>query len=195
MMPELTIDPNTLRQWYLDSRRNMLVCAPAKCGSNAVRRAINPKWAEGNFRRLARRHKCGPFAPADLSLNKFKGVARYLVVRDPVDRFASLWRDKCRDGRGSPRILEHTKGLTPDQLMDLIERYPFGNSHWYPQYAYKIPGAIPVRINTLLELMGVDPTAVVGGTTKFDDDPPMPVERIMQHYRHDKRLYEEACAL
>jgi len=42
--------------------------------------------------------------------------------------------------------------------------------------------------------MEVEPTAV-GGTTKFDDDPPVPVERITQHYRHDERLYEEACAL
>ena len=54
----------------------------------------------------------------------------FFVVREPVDRFKSLWRSKCRD---EDNIADHRVcGMQPKQLMQHILA---GNTdvHWAPQ--------------------------------------------------------------
>lgn len=170
------------RHWYLVRSdtypEGAWICAAPKAGSTAVRSCV------GRPEFQAERHAASEI-PAD-------GRRRFLGIREPVARFYSLWRDKCRDhGTGIP---EELHGVTPDALMDYIEAHPDENHHWVRQTDYLTPGATRlVPFDRLLETVGLD---LPGRRNQHHyprpDDPPMPVERILSHYAADAEAYRRA---
>lgn len=151
------------------------LCAPPKCGGTALYCAalgIDPKLGRHVFSEARNRTEfvADPKRPA------------YLAVRDPVERFASLWRDKCR---GHDENYPWLHGLRPHELMDLIEAEPQRNAHWFPQRYWWREGVQTVPYAKLSKHVGLPLIRV--NTTK-PDRTPMPVERIKRHYREDYSL-------
>ena len=104
-----------IREW------DMVVGVCPKCGSGSIRAAID---AEG----LEYWHRADPMEVS----------RRVFVVRHPLDRFESLWRNKCRDGglvrvgkKIAPGTFHQLDGLTPRELFEYSLKNP--NHHWTPQ--------------------------------------------------------------
>jgi len=91
--------------WYYFKEQNISLMAPPKCGSSSIKQFIWMNELENDIM-MIKHHE----ARGDI----------YCVVRDPVDRFCSLWKGKCRD-KGHTRHNEHMHSLTPSRLMDFIE--------------------------------------------------------------------------
>ena len=108
-----------------------------------------------------------------------------MAVREPLSRFGSLWRDKCYDR--PPRVIDYVKGMSPDQLMDHIEDFPFGNGHWVPQWYYTLPGIKLVKYDKLQEFLGL-PQTHANQSKKTEID--LPEERILSHYRKDLEMWK-----
>lgn len=93
--------------WLTDKERRIAFGVPPKNGYQSIRKVLN-----------------GQSGPVRIPLNRLKHFPRKVfVVRHPVERFMSLYRNKCRDGeRGlhldhiaSPRALfEHIQTAPPD---------------------------------------------------------------------------------
>jgi hypothetical protein len=89
-----------------------------KAGSSSIRQAITQE---------GRDYWVVPF-PEDVE-------HRIAIIRHPVFRFKSLWRNKCRDG-GKIMLAKHLnqhpiRGLTPSELFEYIQKHD--NYHWTPQ--------------------------------------------------------------
>lgn len=174
--------------WFYLESLDVCVCVPAKCGITSLRVAMWP-WAKGmtEIRKKAADEGFGPYTPRRV-MEERPHTRKIMSVRDPVERFGSLWRDKCRRERYNQQYWEKFKGMTPDELMDLIERWPLGNSHWFPQYYYTVPDAEIVPYDRLGEFLGVE-IAARNVTEKRGEDPALPKERILDHYRKDLELW------
>ena len=99
---------------------NLTIGAPPKCGSSSIYDALQREFGVDDLR------YCD-----DVALLKRELVSGPLVfiVRCPLARFKSLWRNKCRDGG---RLDGHdVKGKTPEELFDYILTHY--NHHWTPQ--------------------------------------------------------------
>lgn len=174
--------------WFYVRQKDICFCVPAKCGGTAFYRAVFNVPADVPIEhsrsyavRLALDLGAGPFSPHEVN-KYFPDVKRFLIVRDPVDRFMSLWRNKCRrDGDESQRYLV---GWTPEQLIDHVEKFPFGNPHWVPQYSYLLPKTKVVR-----SFKGLLVTTRHNMTQQLADDPEPPKERIATHYAQDMKLW------
>lgn len=154
------------------------VCAPPKCGGTALYCAalgIEPGGRSEYSRALEKTE----FVSPEQALQS--GLPCVLAVRDPVDRFASLWRDKCRNG--DPNLPE-LSGLSPDELMDLVEQNPLENSHWAPQSAHWLPGIDVVDYLDFPNRIALQ-TYPLNATRSQPDDADMPVKRIRAHYAAD----------
>jgi len=99
--------------WWVIPEWNMTLGLPPRCGSSTV---LHYLQAEGIL----------AYRPTE-----FTGRCTF-VVRDPVDRFVSLWRAKCRDRNlltvddtDSPII-----DMTPTELIEFIETTDIQNPHW-----------------------------------------------------------------
>lgn len=110
----------------------------------------------------------------------------FMAVRDPVDRFASLWRNKCRDGDPNMPVL---KGMSPRKLLRTIRKNPSGNTHWIPQAVLYRPGVEVVDYRQLGDRLGLDEIRV--NETKRRRGPAMPADAIRRHYAADARLWEK----
>lgn len=136
----------------------------------------------------------GPFLGKEIDV-LYPDIPHYLAVREPVSRFASLWRNKSRDLCGEIADISH---LSPDELIDHIETYPYGNSHWFPQYMYLTERAIPVESRILIGLIddeierrGITYDPFINKSEKRESDPIMPVDRIKKHYSLDCELWSK----
>lgn len=159
--------------WF--KRRDTWVCAPPKCGGTALYCAalgIDPKVGRHVF----------STAQGLTEFHDEPGRPALMAVRDPVDRFASLWRDKCRDGDENMPWLA---GMTPDELMTHIEADPAGNPHWMPQRYWWREWVETVPFRLIAERLEL-PVVRVNATAP--DDTPMPVARIKAHYEQDIEL-------
>lgn len=153
----------------------IFLCAPPKCGGTALycsALGIDPCLGRHVFSKAQELTKFyeNPRLPA------------FMSVRDPVERFGSLWRDKCRDGDENMKWLS---GMTPDDLMDHIEKDPEGNSHWFPQRFWWREGVEVVSFRQLHARVGLP---IIRVNVTQSDDTPLPVERIKVHYHMDYGL-------
>jgi hypothetical protein len=129
----------------------------------------------------------------------------HFIVRDPVSRFESLWRNKCRDGHGGTynektqypiwRKLHHA---TPDELMDYIEA---GNTdaHWMHQT--KVLGGLDAKLIPLTmldfwwkqsglgDLLPYRANTTVKDDTVFSDEL---IQRVLTFYAEDVILHNKA---
>jgi hypothetical protein len=162
--------------------QDQYVCAPPKCGGTALYCAalgIEPGGRSEYSRALEKTE----FVSPDQALQHELPIV--LAVRDPVDRFASLWRDKCRDG--DPNLPE-LQGLSPTELMDLVEHNPLGNAHWAPQCEHWRPGIEAVDYLDFPAWIGLQ-TERINATSAKPQDADMPTIRILAHYSADLQLH------
>lgn len=181
------VDP--LAYWYRSRDGKALICAPPKCGSSALAQRYFDKQSVGDLQSTLVQSgdlNLGPWRACDLSA-VHPDLPRLLAVRDPVERFASLWRNKCRDKLTEFGIAA-VHGMSPLQLLDHVARYPFGDLHWFPLAAYHAPGVQCLPVGRLLDQLGIK--AGWNATQARETDPPMPVEAIRDLYAADVKLWE-----
>jgi hypothetical protein len=155
----------------------MFLCAPPKCGGTALYCAalgIDPSLGRHVF----------STAQGLTEFYEEPGEPAFMAVRDPIDRFGSLWRDKCRDGDEN---MPELQGMTPELLMDIVEREPQGNAHWMPQRYWWREGVQIIDFREISKRLGL-PTLSVNVTEP--DHTPLPIERIVRHYHMDFELIE-----
>ena len=128
----------------------------------------------------------GPFHPKEAEY-LYPHVPHYLAVRHPVDRFRSVWQNKCRDQMGPP---VEVYGMTPDELMDYIEVVE--DRHWRRQSENLTGITQPVLVAELLQMIGAEKH--INKTERQDSDPDMPIDRILNYYADDLRIWEDACS-
>lgn len=98
--------------WLTDRSRQVAIGVPFKNGYTSILKVLNAKSA-----------------PIRIQPNHMKNFRRKVfIVRHPLDRFLSLWRNKCRD-RGAGVAVE---GFTMQQLFDRILTGPV-DDHWRKQ--------------------------------------------------------------
>ena len=136
------------------------------------------------------------FKDMGLSARQVKRMSgeRLLAVRDPVDRFRSLWKHVNREAMADRRhgfIWEHRlHGSTPDELMAFVESHPDENRHWVRQSSYLVEDVILVRFDRILAQLGLPEKHLNGIDAEC---PPMPVDRILSHYSVDKALADRSA--
>ena len=116
--------------WFKFPEWNITMGVPWKCGTSTLRNFIHTNGIP--FYHIQHKHVHGE---------------AYFVIRHPVDRFMSLWRQKCRDKSQNIFMVSQNKirvpkyrtntwdilgGASPEELMDYIEA---GHSepYWTPQ--------------------------------------------------------------
>lgn len=164
------------------------VCVPPKCGWTSFRHAVNPATLVGantfsSYMRAERRGMYGPHQVAQRTGKKF------LAVRDPVDRFSSLYRQATGNAAWARKQLLPER-MTPDELLDIIRATPLGNVHWYPVAGYLVTDAVLVPFDRLLSELGYK--AVHKNRGPVVADLRLPEYRIRAHYARDDEIYTGA---
>lgn len=182
--------------WYIVDD-DTVACAPPKCGFMSFSAALIPRMPEtlehnpnvavghitlGYMRAIGR----GPFTAVEVMKN-FGDRRRVLAIRDPVARFRSIWRDKCRPELRKDPAYEDVAGLNPFELMDYVEAYPFGDEHWQPQWSYILPDVEMVPFDQFNEYLGLPAVHIHSynrGHVVVPDD------RIRRHYDRDVEIWK-----
>lgn len=172
--------------WFIV--QETFVCAPPKCGGTALYRSALRIGSDIPDRHVfsAALSRAEFFTPEQMLTSGLKAV---MAVRDPVSRFGSLWRDKCRD---TDENIPELSGLSPDQLMDVIEANAEGNSHWMPQAVHYREGVELVYYRRLLCRLKL-PLIKANRTRLKHSDPAFPIKRIVAHYRTDVELISRSA--
>lgn len=170
---------------------------PHKCGSTSFRAAVagvddQNILAKGplKFREFMSRQGRGPVRPDRLP----EGTApRYLAIREPVERFVSLWRSlwgASEAGKDTVLIRDYDlKFASPDDLMDVIEANDDANYHWLRQAAYLCEGVTLVSSEDLLETLGLEIRNA--NPSQPIDVPDLPLNRIFDHFAVDLSLHAQ----
>ena len=119
------------------------------------------------------------------------------VVREPIARFKSLWRQKVRDGGNmankSQKLVED---LTPDELLDMIETSEYRDAHWMRQSELMGPHAtqiIPIeKLGDWWEKQGYGKGEHVHKTSGHVEVSPELEARLKKYYADDVEMYEKA---
>lgn len=184
-----------LNLWYYLLSMDVCVCVPAKCGGTAFYQAafhvheVEPRHVKSAVDRLASMSGAGPYTPIEVS-TYYPTKRKIMAVRHPVQRFVSLWRDKCRDGDENMPMVA---GWDPETLLQHIKEYPAGNDHWMPQYLYQAPGCEVVDYQKLMPLLGLKAERV-NVTYGKETDPEMPKTDIIRQFQQDYFLWRNHCA-
>jgi len=99
--------------WFYIPQWNITIAAPPKGGSSSLKQFMANNEIECYY----------------IPHNQVTGDV-YFVVRNPLDRFASLWKSKCRDKANISNKQVH--GMAPWELMSYIESGA-KDVHWTPQ--------------------------------------------------------------
>lgn len=108
------------RVWFYFKEWKFTIMNPPKCGGSSIKQFIWMNELEDKIVHLMQNEA-----------KKTPGE-NYVVIRNPLDRFASLWKNKCRDKDN----IKDTEiyGMSPNQLMTHIEN-GHKDIHWTPQSA------------------------------------------------------------
>ena len=177
--PGLLADKNNRLRgygWLHIPEWGFTIAAPPKGGSSSLKRFADTSNLEYNY----------------IPHNQVRGKA-YFVVRNPLDRFESLWKSKCRDKRAIANDKVH--GMTPRALMLHIVA---GNKdvHWTKQV--DLIGSLDVELIALDNLNdwwrdnGCGELEMVNETSGS-----MPADEavdnwLRDHYAEDFILYDKA---
>jgi hypothetical protein len=164
--------------WYYFKDHKFTIVAPAKCGSSSIMQFIWMNEIEDSVLVLKQHQVVGE---------------TYTIIRDPIDRFCSLWRSKCRDKKNirDKRIY----GMSPSELMTHIESGA-KDAHWTQQN--RIIGKLdPVLIP--LEMLGwwwkqsgLGELGKYNATEGEVDISDKLKARILRFYANDLELYHKA---
>jgi len=138
--------------------------------------------------------KCGAtslekWAKTHNALPRVHGYAhdclRCFFVRDPLERFISLYRNKSEGGYGNLNLI---KGKSPEELISFIESNKVWNQHWGLQS--EILGdveAILLPLELMTPLLGAEKYNTSTGEVVMSRSI---INRIYAHYDADKKLYQ-----
>lgn len=165
--------------WFVVPDWNLTIAAPPKAGSSSLKQYFYE--CDMDNVTMVPRYK----------VNTSSEI--FFVVRDPIDRFASLWRSKCRDKDNIGDYSVH--GMSLDELMDYIEA---GNRdiHWASQETL-LNGldANLIRLENLQQWFsdrGYGDLPTVNSTDGNVDIDDSLKDRILTHYAEDLILYNTA---
>lgn len=160
-------------RWFLVNGK--YVCVPNKCGWTSFKVAVSGLRRTPDFLRyMGVRAFTAPGTPA------------FISIRNPVDRFRSLWAHVNRKDLEVPEegfiARWGLRGLSPGGLMDVVQEYPDGNEHWIPQASYWSEGVSFIQHDKMLWLLGL-PEVRENASPAISE--PMPEDRILRHYARD----------
>lgn len=167
--------------------------APAKSGSSMLRQLTidNHIYPDVTDLKSARHKRIGTASvPA--------GLWRIGVVRHPVSRFYSLWRNVQERPRSEKNFYKRFEGLSPRQMWDELKVMPFTDYHFQPQWMvglYTADQLIRLEdfddwfITTFSEL--VPPQHLNVSVRPYERDPSID-EEVLEEYRQDFELWERA---
>ena len=163
--------------WLTDRARKYAFGVPFKNGYTSVKKVLN-----------------GPQGAIRIPPNHMKKFPnKVFIVRHPLDRFLSLWRNKSRD-HGSGAAVE---GLTMDELWQRIQDGQ-PDEHWTRQVEmlgkYR-DQALLIRLEDLPEWWHENMQAEFpheNQSAPYDKISDELREQVLTHYAEDVRLYDEA---
>ncbi len=170
---------NITHIWYYFKDYEFIVMAPPKCGSSSIRQFI---WMnEIEDRIIVLKH------------HQVFGDEIYAIIRDPISRFCSLWRSKCRD----EEIIRDKRihGMSLSELMTHIEGGA-KDAHWTQQS--KIIGnlnPVLIRLEHLNEWWSANMHGELGTFNSTEGNTEISNElksRILTFYADDLELYQKA---
>lgn len=121
-------------RWLLVEPLNLCILVMPKCGALTVYGAIEKKLTgkiPSNPARIAEDNPNDCSFVWQQEFLKRVDIEKICVTRDPVDRFKSLWKNKCRDKTNG--VPEELWGITPTRLYEHIKKDIYSNPHWSPQ--------------------------------------------------------------
>lgn len=187
--------PGAFDVWFYLRNYDLCVAVPAKCGGSSFYRyavgvpdAVPDDDVRSFAVRAARVERSGPFTPVEVR-RYFATGRKLLAVRDPVDRFRSLWRDKCRRTLETKDDRTFMRGWSPTTLLEHVRGFPFGNPHWVPQYLYRVPRVELVPYDELPRLLGYGDRPPVRATTRTHVE--VDERRVRALYAQDVALWRE----
>jgi hypothetical protein len=165
--------------WFYFHDWEFTILAPPKCGSTAIKQFIYMNELDDKVTSMRNKD--------------VKGKA-YFVIRDPLSRFLSLWRNKCRDGAYIGKAWP-IKGMSPSELMDYIEGGA-RNVHWTPQFSMVgrlEPTFIPLeKLNEWWAAKGYGELGKFNTTESDDSFLDINPKRVIDYYAKDMELYTKA---
>lgn len=170
------------------------VCVPHKCGTTSLRMALFTIHSPDARFPASSREFCAwsrarGLGPVTASEAMSTGLPSFMAARPPIDRFMSLWRSWCRDGR-EPAYA----GLSTEQLAVVVSGDLFGNRHWAPQARLWLPGVTVIRHDTVSARFTL-PATPLNVTRIHPGDPTLAAEtiaRLEEIYQCDTALLEGA---
>ena len=184
-----------LAPWF-KIRSDLWLGAMPKCGTRSIRFAVAHKITGKTYNELLPSKIHGEF-PWFKNIEPGSGH-RTIVVRNPVDRFRSLWRNQCRDCSAGISPRGTRREITPEQLFDMCKRQD--NQHYYKQtHLLKFRVDEIIKLETLsdwwLEHWG-EPLINHNVTIKLPSDDrgitPGLLAKVEGFYGDDMKLYMDA---
>ena len=168
----------TSHTWFYFKKWGFSLLAPPKCGSSSIKQFIWMNELEDSVMLIKQHQSTGEI---------------YVVVRNPIDRFASLWRSKCRDKNNLAHKEVH--GMSPVELMDYIESGA-KDVHW-TQQTEMIRGLTPTLIpmeylSVWWKQRGFGELGKFNATVGDVDIDDELLCRIASYYSEDCELYTKA---
>lgn len=172
-----------LECWWNVPDWGFAVCLPPRCGSTTVTHYL-----------FANELTC--YRP--IIENKITGnvqddmVRRIMVVRDPVERFTSLWKSKCLNGEklwvdDEVAVLDN---MSPDGLISFVEHDRSGDAHWATlteiEAGYSTEIIHMKDMNEVLGLTSIEHLNYTGNN-KVTLDPKVE-KRVREFYKDDYAL-------
>lgn len=202
---EGTDDDSNFRAWFVFEPWRLAIGAAPKVGTRSIAltiaqhlfpgipyEAITP----GKLRRVGAKLGLQRISASELGVIP-EGFHRLGVVREPLERFGSLWRCQIRDRTAGVLGAERFSEIkTPKDLMAVIEQHPNANAHWCHQYPLLRQADELVRLEDLGEwwtgFFGPDGSKLQQVNTTAGSTPITPEleHRVLTHYAKDERLYE-----
>lgn len=130
-------------------------------------------------------------------------VHTFAFIRDPIDRIASVWRNKIRD-RADRRFFDCARGIRADMTLDEFVAFLPGrltkNPHWLPQSRF-LRGAdgnmvvqtiAPIHaVDTVLSDLGLPvPAPRINASKPGEEMSPTSRSLLEQLYKDDVALWE-----
>lgn len=163
--------------WLTDKSRKIAFGVPFKNGYTSVKKVLN-----------------GPRGAVRIQPNHMKHFTRKVfIVRHPLDRFLSLWRNKCRDCGSGVGV----EGFTQEELFARIQNGT-PDEHWIRQVEMlgkHRKDAELVRLESLPEWWWKNMQAEFAHENKSDNYDEISDElrsQVLDHYADDIGLYNAA---
>jgi len=172
--------------WYI--MNDIAYHCSAKCGSQSLLKAFLKNEGlkdPGMGKRRATAHFERSLRCIDTGMLYDLPYTRVQYIREPVERFESLWRWGCRDhNQGIPSTLWE---VSPDELLWHIMDNLYDNVHWLPQII-ETPYATDVR---RLDQMKNDlDLKTKANKTEKKEIPDYDLDLLLALYRPDMDLYD-----